>query len=262
MARGDWNARGVCVLGVAAQRAGAGTPPEAAAPPDDVKTLVGRLDLERYKATIKGLTQFGDRRQGTERNREAIDWIEAQLKSYGCANTERITYDFQPCDPAPARSRAAAGGSLPTDRARAAATLRGDARADRRQHRSAAAARREAPRAQHAADRTGRARGGVLHEDRHDPSRRDVHRRRAHGRHRLGRGGQRRWLRHRAGDGAGAHLQQPRRADRALDPLRALEQRGDRAERRARLRRPARGAAGQGKSRRARASIPSRNGWA
>ena len=56
--------------------------------------MVGRLDLEKYKATIKGLTQFGDRRQGTERNREAVDWIEAQLKSYGCTNTERITYDL------------------------------------------------------------------------------------------------------------------------------------------------------------------------
>jgi peptidase M28-like protein len=64
-----------------------------------VRTLVGRLDLERYKATLKGLTQFGDRRQGTDRNRAAVDWIEAQLKSYGCTNTERITYDFQP--PAP-----------------------------------------------------------------------------------------------------------------------------------------------------------------
>ena len=71
--------------------------PAAAAPADDpVSTLVGRLDLERYKATIKGLTQFGDRRQGTDRNRAAIDWIEAQLKSYGCANTERLVYDFQP----------------------------------------------------------------------------------------------------------------------------------------------------------------------
>jgi hypothetical protein len=48
--------------------------------------LVGRLELERYKATIKGLTQFGDRRQGTDRNRAAVDWIEAQLKSYGCTN--------------------------------------------------------------------------------------------------------------------------------------------------------------------------------
>ncbi len=56
----------------------------APAPPDDVRTLVGRLDLEKYKATIKGLTQFGDRREGTERNRKAVDWIEAQLKSYGC----------------------------------------------------------------------------------------------------------------------------------------------------------------------------------
>jgi peptidase M28-like protein len=60
---------------------------------DPVKTLVGRLDLAKYKATIKGLTQFGDRRQGTDRNRAAIDWIEAQLKSYGCA-TERLTYVF------------------------------------------------------------------------------------------------------------------------------------------------------------------------
>ena len=44
---------------------------------DPVKVLVGRLDLEKYKATIKGLTQFGDRRQGTDRNRAAVDWIEA-----------------------------------------------------------------------------------------------------------------------------------------------------------------------------------------
>ena len=69
------------------------TPPQAQAPapaapaaPTPSRTLVSRLDLERYKATIKGLTQFGDRRQGTERNRKAVDWIEAQLKSYGCAN--------------------------------------------------------------------------------------------------------------------------------------------------------------------------------
>src|ERR1700721_2161842 len=58
--------------------------------------LVGRLDLERYKATIKGLTQFGDRRQGTARNRAAIDWIEEKLKSYGCTNTERIHYEYNP----------------------------------------------------------------------------------------------------------------------------------------------------------------------
>jgi Peptidase family M28 len=62
--------------------------------PDPIAILVKRLDLEKYKATIKGLTQFGDRRQGTQRNRDAIDWIEAQLKSYGCTNTERLTYQF------------------------------------------------------------------------------------------------------------------------------------------------------------------------
>src|SRR4051812_39720291 len=61
---------------------------------DPVRQLVERLDLEKYKATIKGLTQFGDRRQGTKRNRDALDWIEAQLKSYGCTNTERITYTY------------------------------------------------------------------------------------------------------------------------------------------------------------------------
>ena len=56
--------------------------------------MVSRLDLEHYKGTVKGLTQFGDRRQGTDRNRRAVDWIEAQLKSYGCTNTERITYEY------------------------------------------------------------------------------------------------------------------------------------------------------------------------
>ena len=65
-------------------------------PPDPIAGMVGRLDLDHYKATIKSLTQFGDRRQGTDRNRAATDWIEAQLKSYGCANTERIHYDYQP----------------------------------------------------------------------------------------------------------------------------------------------------------------------
>jgi hypothetical protein len=61
---------------------------------DPVALMVGRLDLERYKATIKGLTQFGDRRQGTARNRAALDWIEAQLTSYGCTTTERLTYTY------------------------------------------------------------------------------------------------------------------------------------------------------------------------
>jgi hypothetical protein len=64
----------------------------AAAPADPVRVMVKRLDLARYKTTIKALTKFGDRRQGTARNRAALDWIETQLKSYGCGNTERLTY--------------------------------------------------------------------------------------------------------------------------------------------------------------------------
>jgi hypothetical protein len=60
---------------------------------DPTRALVGRLDLERYKATIRGLGQFGDRQQGTDRNRRAVDWIEAQLRSYGCS-TERIRYVY------------------------------------------------------------------------------------------------------------------------------------------------------------------------
>lgn len=75
---------------------------------DPVAHLVAQLDLERYKATIKGLTQFGDRRQGTARNRQALDWIEAQLKSYGCA-TERLTYEFNPPPPQPRPAGAGAG---------------------------------------------------------------------------------------------------------------------------------------------------------
>src|SRR3954463_523287 len=76
-----------------AQRAGGAGPDTAF---DPVQPLVDRLDLERYKNTIKGLAQFGDRRQGTKRNRDAVDWIEAQLKQYGCQNVERITYQYNP----------------------------------------------------------------------------------------------------------------------------------------------------------------------
>jgi hypothetical protein len=76
---------------------------------DPVALMVSRLDLEKYKATIKGLTAFGDRRQGTKRNRDAVDWIEAQLKSYGCTNTERITYEYKAPTPQPRP----AGGAAP-----------------------------------------------------------------------------------------------------------------------------------------------------
>src|SRR3977135_1621850 len=93
------------------------------APADDpVRVLVGRLDLEKYKATIKGLAEFGDRRQGTDRNRAAVDWIERQLKSFGC-NTARIKYEYNapqrqwrpqsraPIPVASGETRAGSGGS-------------------------------------------------------------------------------------------------------------------------------------------------------
>ena len=78
----------------------AAPPPAAAQIDEGIKAMAGRLDLEKYKATVKGLTQFGDRRQGTDRNRAAVDWIEAQLKSYGCP-TERIRYEFKAAPPNP-----------------------------------------------------------------------------------------------------------------------------------------------------------------
>ena len=86
---------------------------EEAAENEDVRTLVSRLDLEQYKATLKGLTQFGDRRQGTKRNRDAVDWIEAQLKAVGCTTTARIDYVFDP--PPQPRGRRPARELNPTD---------------------------------------------------------------------------------------------------------------------------------------------------
>jgi hypothetical protein len=94
----------------AAQAQTAPAAPSAAVTPDPIAELVGQLDLGRYKETIRGLARFGDRRQGTERNRKAIDWIEAQLKSYGCA-TERIRYEFTPPAPrVPISPRTASAG--------------------------------------------------------------------------------------------------------------------------------------------------------
>jgi hypothetical protein len=91
----------LCALGVLAMLASlaplAAEPDRPASTPSDpVVQLVARLDLERYKATIKGLTRFGDRRQGTDRNRAALDWIESQLRAYGCADIARLTYSYSP----------------------------------------------------------------------------------------------------------------------------------------------------------------------
>ncbi|HXT71915.1 MAG TPA: M20/M25/M40 family metallo-hydrolase [Vicinamibacterales bacterium] len=89
-------ALGTVVALAATQGQGQGQPAaQAPAAPDPVQILVDRLSLDSYKATLKGLTQFGDRREGTQRNRDAVAWIEQQLKNYGC-QTERMTYEITP----------------------------------------------------------------------------------------------------------------------------------------------------------------------
>jgi hypothetical protein len=127
--------------GQAASPAPAAVPaPAPAAPAEDpVRVMVSRLDLERYKNTIKGLTAFGDRRHGTARNRAAIDWIETQLRSYGCTTTERLRYEYTPparrggagtggrqgAAPATGAGRAGTTAAPPGQRARGAGGARG-----------------------------------------------------------------------------------------------------------------------------------------
>jgi hypothetical protein len=94
---------------------------------DQIKVLVSRLDLEKYKETIRGLTQFGDRRQGTDRNANAVTWIESRLKSYGCSNVERIVYDYQPAPPPAARAGGDSAQRAAAAAARAAAVASGAA---------------------------------------------------------------------------------------------------------------------------------------
>jgi Peptidase family M28 len=67
----------------------AATLAQTSTPADPARVLVARLQLDQYKAHIKGLTQFGDRMQGTQRNRDAIAWLEKELQSYGYTNVVR-----------------------------------------------------------------------------------------------------------------------------------------------------------------------------
>jgi len=106
--------RPLVLVSLAFSAAAASAQAPTAEAPDPISSLVKQLELEKYKATIKGLTQFGDRRQGTERNRKALDWIEAQLKSYGCTNTERLQYQFtEPAKRTPAAPRQPLAGGPP-----------------------------------------------------------------------------------------------------------------------------------------------------
>jgi hypothetical protein len=102
----------LCGMAGQAMAAPAARPAKA----DAISVLVGELSIDRYKADIKALTQYGDRRQGTKRNRDAIDWIESQLKSYDCP-TARLSYIYDPAKrfrPAvPAGGGVAVGGGRP-----------------------------------------------------------------------------------------------------------------------------------------------------
>ena len=261
-------------------------PPDTARNPD-ITRMVSRLELEKYKATVKGLTQFGDRRQGTKRNRDAVDWIEAQLKSYGCTNTERITYIYT----TPQRGGGRGGAAADTTGGRG-----GGGRGGRGTDSTGRAGGRGA-----GGDSTGRGGGGrgaragnfisagwgMLHgvvtrtgvntdslkqtdlklralnaEPAKDGERQEVfctkvgttHPEEMYivGGHMDGHG----WGEaanddgsgHRARHGARAHLQHAGRNDGPVDPLHPLEQRRDRHERRARIHPAALGAAGQGES--------------
>jgi hypothetical protein len=48
-----------------------------------VQRIVERLDFDSYRELVRGLTLFGDREQGTERNERALDWIQQQLEGWG-----------------------------------------------------------------------------------------------------------------------------------------------------------------------------------
>ena len=222
---GGIGSSGLDVRAQAPQAAAPAVAAPAAEDNDPVRTLVGRLDLEKYKATIKGLTQFGDRRQGTDRNRAAIDWIEAQLKSYGCTDTERINYDYQP--PAGRGTGAGAGqGAGRGEGSGQGAAAGGGQRGGR--GRAGQGSSTIFPETAHAGvnsdpnapagPQTARAQLATQHalvcangcsaprSARRDPTK---YRRRPYGWHRLRRSGERRRLWHRVGDGAGAHLQHP-----------------------------------------------------
>jgi len=57
--------------------------------------VVGLLEFDSYKELVRGLTQFGDREQGTPRNAAAVDWIEEQLRGWGY-ETARLHYVYTP----------------------------------------------------------------------------------------------------------------------------------------------------------------------
>jgi hypothetical protein len=58
-----------------------------------VRTIVASADGQRFRANIAALAAFGDRTQGTQGNRDALDWIEVELRGYGYS-VERHAYTY------------------------------------------------------------------------------------------------------------------------------------------------------------------------
>jgi len=74
-------------------------PAPAAVRRPPIRSRNGRAVRSReIQGNHQGLTQFGiAARHGSQQ--ATLDWIEAQLKSYGYTNTARIKYDYFPTDP-------------------------------------------------------------------------------------------------------------------------------------------------------------------
>lgn len=57
------------------------------------RTAVDGLRMEQFKAHIKGLAQFGDRMVGSQGNRDAVAWLEQQLRGFGYTNVVRHRFN-------------------------------------------------------------------------------------------------------------------------------------------------------------------------
>lgn len=105
----------VAIACTASMRAQA--PAQAPTAPDAVRTLVSRLELERYKATIKGLTEFGI--AGRAPSATARPWTGSKRSSRATAAPPNASrYDFSAPPPRPT-SAAAGPRPAPNPNARA-----------------------------------------------------------------------------------------------------------------------------------------------
>ena len=190
----------------------------------------------------------GSQSRGGRLDRGAAQELRLPAPSASSTSTSRLSEAPRPAGSAADAVAAARGASQGNKRpGQGGSTIFGTRGPHRRQQRSQPAARREAARAELAAGHRRPARGGLLHEGRQQDARARCTSS-APTWTAIG------WGEAANDDGSGTALvmelarifSSPDVQTDRTDPLRALEQRGDRTERRARLRRAAAGAAGQG----------------